>query len=227
VLPEEARHYFGLHDDGIQMMFNFCVNQRLFYALATGETEPLIDALRATRETPHGAQWAQFLRNHDELDLERLSEEQRERVFAKFGPEERMRLYGRGIRRRLASMLGDRRHIELAYSLLFSLPGTPVIRYGDEIGIGDGLSLTERNSVRTPMQWSREPQAGFSTARQTTQAQRVQFSCAVLTTAPGKHNSFSHSLHENALSKGMADSKADHTRKEYFWAENEGVRKFV
>jgi hypothetical protein len=77
------------------------------------------------------------------------------------------------------------------------------------------------------MQWSREPQAGFSTPRQTTQAQRVQFSCAVLTTAPGKHNSFSHSLHENALSKGMADSKADHTRKEYFWAENEGVRKFV
>jgi maltose alpha-D-glucosyltransferase/alpha-amylase len=169
VLPEESRNYFGLHDDGIQMMFNFCVNQRLFYALATGETAPLIDALRATRETPPGAQWAQFLRNHDELDLGRLSEEQRERVFAKFGPEERMRLYGRGIRRRLASMLGDRRQIELAYSLLFSLPGTPVIRYGDEIGMGDDLVLAERNSVRTPMQWSREPQAGFSTARQTAQ----------------------------------------------------------
>jgi maltose alpha-D-glucosyltransferase / alpha-amylase len=169
VLPEEAHYYFGLHDDGIQMMFNFFVNQRMFYALATGETEPLIDALRATRETPPGAQWAQFLRNHDELDLGRLSDEQRERVFAKFGPEERMRLYGRGIRRRLASMLGDRRHIELAYSLLFSLPGTPVIRFGDEIGMGDDLSLAERNSVRTPMQWSREPQAGFSTALQTAQ----------------------------------------------------------
>jgi maltose alpha-D-glucosyltransferase / alpha-amylase len=169
VPPEEARNYFGLHDDGIQMMFNFYVNQRLFYALATGETGPLIDALLATRETPPGAQWAHFLRNHDELDLGRLSEEQRERVFAKFGPEERMRLYGRGIRRRLASMLGDRRQIELAYSLLFSLPGTPVIRYGDEIGMGDDLSLAERNSVRTPMQWSREPQAGFSTARQTVQ----------------------------------------------------------
>src|SRR5262249_10907527 len=154
-------------EDGLQMMFNFSVNQRLFYALATGDTEPLIDALQATREMPSGAQWAQFLRNHDELDLGRLSEEQRARVFAKFGPEERMQLYDRGIRRRLAPMLGDRRQIELAYSLLFSLPGTPVIRYGDEIGMGDDLSLTERGSVRTPMQWSRESQAGFSTARQT------------------------------------------------------------
>lgn len=167
VTPEETRHYFGLHDDGVQLMFNFYVNQRMFYALATSDVEPLIDALRATRDLPPGAQWAQFLRNHDELDLGRLSEEQRARVFAKFGPEERMQLYGRGIRRRLASMLGDRRHIELAYSLLFSLPGTPVIRYGDEIGMGEDLSLKERDSVRTPMQWSREPQAGFSIARQT------------------------------------------------------------
>lgn len=167
VPPEEARDYFGLHNDGVQMMFNFYVNQRIFYSLATGDTEPLIEALRATREPPPGAQWAQFLRNHDELDLGRLSEEQRSRVFANFGPEERMRLYGRGIRRRLASMLGNRRQIELAYSLLFSLPGTPVIRYGDEIGMGDDLSLAERDSVRTPMQWSSEPQAGFSTARKT------------------------------------------------------------
>ncbi len=167
VLPEEACQYFGRHDDGIHMMFNFGVNQRLFYALATGDTEPLIDALRATRETPPGAQWANFLRNHDELDLGRLSDEQRERVFAKFGPEKSMQLYNRGIRRRLASMLEDRSQIELAYSMLFSLPGTPVIRYGDEIGMGDDLSLTERDSVRTPMQWTQEAQAGFSKSRKT------------------------------------------------------------
>ena len=169
ILPEEACQYFGLHDDGIQMMFNFSVNQRLFYALATADTQPLIDALIATRDTPPGAQWAQFLRNHDELDLGRLSEEQRKRVLARFGPEERMQLYNRGIRRRLASMLGNRRQIELAYSQLFSLPGTPVIRYGDEIGMGDDLRLPERDSVRTPMQWSREAQAGFSTAGKTVQ----------------------------------------------------------
>ena len=85
-------------------------------------------------------------------------------VYEKFGPEPKMQLYGRGIRRRLAPMLGDRPKSELAYSLMFSLPGTPVLRYGDEIGMGDNLQLPERNAVRTPMQWSAEPQAGFSTA---------------------------------------------------------------
>src|SRR3712207_7176598 len=110
------------------MMFNFFVNQHLFYALATGEVAPLAEALRATRRIPHLAQWGQFLRNHDELDLGRLDDEQRARVFARFGPEEGMRLYGRGIRRRLAPMLGERRQLEMAYSLMFSLPGTPVDR---------------------------------------------------------------------------------------------------
>ena len=129
---------------------------------------PLADALRATRSLPKGSQWAQFLRNHDELDLGRLTDTQRARVFERFAPEKRMQLYGRGIRRRLAPMLGDRRHLELAYSLLFALPGTPVIRYGDEIGMGDDLSLPQRDAVRTPMQWSGEPQAGFSTAEKTT-----------------------------------------------------------
>lgn len=167
VLPHETLDYFGRKGDGIQMMFNFFVNQHLFYALATGEVKPLIGALRATRKRPRGAQWAHFLRNHDELDLGRLSEEQREKVFARFGPEKHMQLYHRGIRRRLAPMLGDRRHLELAYSVLFSLPGTPVIRYGDEIGMGDDLSLKERDAVRTPMQWSDEAQAGFSSAKET------------------------------------------------------------
>jgi maltose alpha-D-glucosyltransferase/alpha-amylase len=104
-----------------------------------------------------------FLRNHDELDLGRLTPEQGKTVFKAFGPEPRMQLYGRGIRRRLAPMLeGDRRRIELAYSLMFTLPGTPVIRYGDELGMGDDLSLPERTAARTPMQWSDEPNAGFT-----------------------------------------------------------------
>ena len=146
------------------MMFNFFVNQHLFYALATAEVAPLIQALRATQKLPPNAQWAQFLRNHDELDLERLTQEHREKVFARFGPEPQMQLYHRGIRRRLASMLGNQSQLELAYSAMFSLPGTPVIRYGDEIGMGDDLSLKERDAVRTPMQWSDAPQAGFSTS---------------------------------------------------------------
>jgi len=103
------------------------------------------------------------LRNHHELDLGRLTEEQRQRVFACFGPQKEMQLYERGIRRRLVPMLnGDRRRIELAYSLMFTLPGTPVLRYGDEIGMGDDLKLPERNCARTPMQWSTEPHAGFT-----------------------------------------------------------------
>ncbi len=168
VLPAETRPYFGEDGgSGIHMMFNFFVNQHLFYALATAEVEPLAEALRATRDLPQTAQWGQFLRNHDELDLGRLSPEQRERVFARFGPEEDMQLYGRGIRRRLAPMLGNREHLELAYSLMFSLPGTPVICYGDEIGMGEDLSLPERAAVRTPMQWADEPHGGFSTAEKT------------------------------------------------------------
>jgi maltose alpha-D-glucosyltransferase/alpha-amylase len=164
VLPKENMKYFGAHGDGIHMMFNFFVNQHLFYALATADTAPLVEALNATKSLPPTAQWAQFLRNHDELDLGRLTEEHRSQVFARFGPEEHMQLYHRGIRRRLASMLGNEKQIEFAYSVMFSLPGTPVIRYGDEIGMGDDLSLKERDAVRTPMQWAGEPQAGFSTA---------------------------------------------------------------
>ncbi|HZS03966.1 MAG TPA: alpha-amylase family protein [Blastocatellia bacterium] len=169
VTPAEARDYFGAHDDGLHLMFNFYVNQHLFYALATADTGPLSEALRATRELPHGAQWAQFLRNHDELDLGRLSAEQRAKVFERFGPEEGMQLYRRGIRRRLAPMLADRRRLEMAYSLLFALPGTPVLRYGDEIGMGDDLGLRERDAVRTPMQWSDAAQSGFSASPKTAQ----------------------------------------------------------
>jgi maltose alpha-D-glucosyltransferase / alpha-amylase len=162
VLPPEHLKYFGDDGDGIHMMFNFYVNQHLFYALASAEVAPLINALEKTRRLPRTSQWAQFLRNHDELDLGRLTDEQRAKVFARFGPDKAMQLYNRGIRRRLAPMLGTKSLIELAYSLLFSLPGTPVLRYGDEIGMGDDLSLNEREAVRTPMHWSADHQAGFS-----------------------------------------------------------------
>jgi maltose alpha-D-glucosyltransferase / alpha-amylase len=163
VLPKTDMDYFGAHGERLQMMFNFQVNQNLFYALATADSRPLVKALKATKSRPETAQWGQFLRNHDELDLGRLTGEQREAVFAAFAPETGMQLYERGIRRRLAPMLqGDRRRIELSYSLMMTLPGTPVIRYGDEIGMGDNLDLPERQSARTPMQWSTEPQGGFT-----------------------------------------------------------------
>src|SRR6201984_3065815 len=133
------------------------------YALASADYRPLAKALMATKPRPRTAQWGLFLRNHDELDLGRLTKAQREVVFKAFGPDKHMQLYDRGIRRRLAPMLGgDRRRLELAYSLMFTLPGTPVIRYGDEIGMGDDLSLPERNCARTPMQWSTEPRGGFT-----------------------------------------------------------------
>ena len=164
VLPKTDMQYFGASGERMHMMFNFQVNQHLFYALASGDTRPLAKSLAATRSKPPTGQWGNFLRNHDELDLGRLTEAQRQAVFAAFGPEKRMQLYDRGIRRRLAPMLrGDRRRMALAYSLLFSLPGTPVLRYGDELGMGDDLRLKERTAARTPMQWSDEPNAGFST----------------------------------------------------------------
>jgi len=163
VMPEEAQKYFA-DGDGLHMMFNFWVNQHLFAALATADAKLLGRALRQTAGIPQGTQWAHFLRNHDELDLGRLPDELRREVFEAYGAKPSMQLYGRGIRRRLAPMLGDRRRIELAYSLLFSMPGTPVLRYGDEIGMGDDPRLRERRAIRTPMQWSGAPNAGFTTA---------------------------------------------------------------
>ncbi|GIG86010.1 alpha-amylase family protein [Plantactinospora endophytica] len=168
VQPAQLVDYFG--DSGgsanrLHMLFDFMLNGRLMLALARQDPEPIIDALRDTPALPAGAQWATFLRNHDEIDLSRLTAEQRAQVYAQFGPDENMRIYDRGIRRRLAPMLGnDRRRIELAYALQFSLRGTPVLRYGEEIGMGEDLSLPGRESIRTPMQWSGKPNAGFSTA---------------------------------------------------------------
>ena len=166
VTPDENMHYFGELGDRLQMMLNFPVNQRLYYAMATGDIAPLVKALEDTYWRPHAAQWVNFLRSHDELDLGRLTDTQRQRVFDAFGPDKSMQLYNRGIRRRLAPMLdNDRRRLELAYSLVFTLPGTPMLGYGDEIGMGDDLSLPERECARTAMQWSADRHGGFTTAR--------------------------------------------------------------
>ncbi len=163
--PQELTEYFGT-GDRLPMLFNFLLNQEVFLGLARGDAGPVLSGLTMTPSIPESCQWATFLRNHDEVDLGRLTGVERAEVFEAFGPEPDMQAYGRGIRRRLAPMLGgDRRRIEMAYALQFTLPGTPVLRYGDEIGMGDDLSLPERNAVRTPMQWSDAPHAGFSTAR--------------------------------------------------------------
>ncbi|WP_422736689.1 alpha-amylase family protein [Micromonospora sp. WMMD729] len=168
VEPDQLPTFFGDASGSgnrIHMLFDFMLNGRLILALARQDPELLVDALRDTPKLPVGGQWATFLRNHDEIDLSRLTTEQRNQVYAEFGPDEKMRIYDRGIRRRLAPMLGnDRRRIELAYALQFSLRGTPVLRYGEEIGMGEDLSLPGREAIRTPMQWSYQPNAGFSTA---------------------------------------------------------------
>jgi maltose alpha-D-glucosyltransferase/alpha-amylase len=169
VSPTEIPKYTGCTLDGpndrAHMLFSFLLNARLWLALARSQAEPLIDSLNSLPALQHMAQWATFLRNHDELDLSRLTDEQRQDAFAEFAPKPDMHMYGRGIRRRLAPMMrGDRRRIELAYALQFAMPGTPVIRYGDEIGMGEDLALPGREALRTPMQWDDGPNGGFSSA---------------------------------------------------------------
>jgi maltose alpha-D-glucosyltransferase/alpha-amylase len=162
---EQLLEFFGDRGNRLQMMFNFAENQRTFLALARGSATPVVTAIESSPVLPPACSWATFLRNHDEIDLSGLRETERADVFAKFGPDKDMQLYDRGIRRRLAPMLGgDPRWIRLAYVLQLSLPGTPVIRYGEEIGMGDDLSLDQRNAIRTPMQWADAPQGGFTTA---------------------------------------------------------------
>jgi maltose alpha-D-glucosyltransferase / alpha-amylase len=164
VTMDRVLKYFG---DGTRfhMIFNFFLNQHLFLSLAREEAGPLREAMVAAPPIPELCQWGSFLRNHDEIDLGRLSEQDRAFVFSQFGPDPSMQLYGRGIRRRLLPMLGgDEARVRMAFSLMFSLPGTPVIWYGDEIGMGDDLKQKERQSVRTPMQWSAETNGGFSRA---------------------------------------------------------------
>ena len=169
VEPDDVAKYTGGRLDGpndrAHMLFHFLLNTKLWLALARGDAEPLVEALKGSPRLQALAQWGTFLRNHDELDLSRLTDEQRNDVFKAFAPEPAMRIYGRGIRRRLAPMFrSNRRHIELAYSLQFTMPGTPVLRYGEEIGMGENLALDGRDAIRTPMQWDDGPSGGFSTA---------------------------------------------------------------
>jgi maltose alpha-D-glucosyltransferase / alpha-amylase len=154
-----------LAEERMHMMFNFYINQYFFLALAKEDAAPLENALRKLPKIRYDQQWLNFLRHHDELTLSLLSDEDRQIVFEKFAPDTDMRIYGRGIRRRLAPMLkNDPEYLEMCYSLMFSLPGAPLIRYGDEILMGDNLNLPGRSSVRTPMQWSDGQHGGFSSA---------------------------------------------------------------
>jgi maltose alpha-D-glucosyltransferase/alpha-amylase len=161
--PEDTRLYFGDGDE-FQMAFHFPVMPRVFLALARGDRQPILDILARTPPIPNLCQWCTFLRCHDELTLEMVTEEERAFLWDFYAPEPRMRL-NLGIRRRLAPLLdNDRRKIELADSILFTLPGSPTIYYGDEIGMGDNIWLEDRDGLRTPMQWADDQNAGFSIA---------------------------------------------------------------
>ena len=161
--PAEVCEYFGDGDE-FHMAFHFPLMPRIFIAIRKGDVSPITWVLEKTPPIPDSAQWCTFLRNHDELTLEMVTEEERQWMWEQYAPDPRMRL-NLGIRRRLAPLLdNDRRKIELAFSLLFTLPGSPVIYYGDEIGMGDDIWLDDRNGVRTPMQWDSGVNAGFSTA---------------------------------------------------------------
>ena len=161
--PENLLPYFG-HGDECHMAFHFPVMPRLFLALATGDVQPIVDTIEATPQIPDGTQWAVFLRNHDELTLEMVSDEDRSVLYDAYAPDPAMRM-NIGIRRRLAPLLGgDRRKIEMLNAVMMSLPGTPVLYYGDEIGMGDDISLPDRDGVRTPMQWDSSPTTGWSDA---------------------------------------------------------------
>ena len=162
---KQLLEYFGDGGPELDMQTNFPVTQAMYLALARERAEPLASALTSQPDLPDDRQWAYFVRNHDELTLDKLTPKQRQEVFEAFAPEESMRIFDRGIRRRLPPMLeGDQDRIRLAYSLAFTLPGTPILFYGEEIGMGDNQRLHGRTAVRTPMQWSDGPNGGFSTS---------------------------------------------------------------
>ncbi len=161
---DQQKEFFGGDEgDELTLQFDFITMQNMYLSLARQDAAPLAKALNGRPELPPECQWGTFVRNHDELTLDKLSDEERQEVFDAFGPEKRMQVYGRGIIRRLPPMLdGDGDRIRMVYSLLFTLPGTPVLFYGEEIGMGENLEVGDRKAVRTPMQWTGEPSAGFS-----------------------------------------------------------------
>ncbi|MCW2882573.1 MAG: alpha amylase, catalytic region [Sphaerisporangium sp.] len=163
--PDLLKFFGNNLGDEVTMCFDFIGMQRMYLALARGDASPLGESLRRRPAPPRDCHWATFVRNHDELTLDKLTDAERQEVFAAFGPDKDMQLYGRGLRRRLPPMLdGDLRKIKMVYSLLFSLPGTPVMFYGEEIGMGENLQVPGREAVRTPMQWTPNKNGGFSTA---------------------------------------------------------------
>ncbi len=162
-LPEEVVEYFGEGDE-FHMAFHFPLMPKTFIALRSEDKSPIEEVIRHIPKIPEGCQWGTFLRNHDELTLEMVTEDERQWMWQVYAPDKKMRL-NLGIRRRLAPLLdNDKRKIKLAYNLLFSLPGSPFLYYGDEIGMGDDISLPDRNGVRTPMQWEDSQNGGFSTS---------------------------------------------------------------
>jgi glycosidase len=163
---EEQLTFFGGQDGNeLTMLFDFITMQQMYLAMARKDAGPLVRALTSRPVLNPDSHWATFVRNHDELTLDKLTDDERQEVFAAFGPEPRMQVYGRGLKRRLPPMLdGDPQRIRMVYSLLFSLPGTPVLYYGEEIGMGEDLDADGRNAVRTPMQWTSDADGGFSTA---------------------------------------------------------------
>lgn len=162
---EQVDYFGGTNGDELTMQFDFVAMQALYLSLVRREPTPLVEALTARPVLGPEVQWANFLRNHDELTLDKLDDAERQEVFDAFAPDERQRVFGRGITRRLPPMLdGDPRRIRMAYSLLFTLPGTPVLFYGEEIGMGENTEIEGRQAVRTPMQWSSGRNGGFSDA---------------------------------------------------------------
>lgn len=161
--PADLLPYFGSHDE-FHMAFHFPLMPRMFMAIRREDRRPIVEIMNQTPIIPDACQWALFLRNHDELTLEMVTDEERDYMYKEYATDPRMRL-NLGIRRRLAPLVdNDRRQMELLYSLLFALPGSPVLYYGDEIGMGDNIFLGDRNGVRTPMQWSGDRNSGFSRA---------------------------------------------------------------
>ncbi|MFE4542839.1 alpha-amylase family protein [Arthrobacter sp. NPDC056727] len=163
---EQLEYFGGAEGNELNMQFDFMSMQHIYLSLARQDARPLAEALKTRPRLHPDNHWAMFVRNHDELTLDKLSDGEREEVFAAFGPDKNMQLYGRGLRRRLPPMLdGDADRIRMVYSLMFSLPGTPVLFYGEEIGMGEDLRQKGRAAVRTPMQWNGGKNGGFSSAK--------------------------------------------------------------
>ena len=161
--PEDVQQYFGDGDE-CHMAYHFPLMPRIYMAIAQEDRFPITDIMRQTPEIPDNCQWAMFLRNHDELTLEMVTDAERDYLWSTYAADPRARI-NLGIRRRLAPLMdNDRRKIELMNSILLSMPGTPIIYYGDEIGMGDNIYLGDRNGVRTPMQWTPDRNGGFSRA---------------------------------------------------------------